>query len=144
MCAYAARLDLFQANLWLKLYWSGQRGTSFILFLGSIFGAYGIFNPGQCFWFCSLFHILMIRLTSVVFMSNILLRLYAVVPHFVSSFIADIVTLLSHSRVLGALVFVCLVQMVLINWTIQKLADNRLFLPAKNEDAPFICLTYIW
>lgn len=36
-------------------------------------------------------------------MSNIPLRLYAVVPHFASWFIADLVTLLSHSWVLGSI-----------------------------------------
>ena len=44
-------------------------------------------------------------------MSNIPLRLYAVLPNIASWFIADLVTLLSHSWVLGALGFVCLVEM---------------------------------
>jgi hypothetical protein len=63
-------------------------------------------------------------------MSNIPLKLYAMVPHFASWFIADIVTLLSHSQVLGVVRFVCLVGDG-TDRSHKKLADNHLFLSAE-------------
>lgn len=65
-----------------------MRRTSFIFLTWGIAGAYGISSPGQSFWFAPLFDIPMIILTSVDVTSNIPLRMWVVLPHFASWFIA--------------------------------------------------------
>lgn len=65
-----------------------MRRTTLIFFAWSIAGAYGICSPGQCFWFAPLFDIPMIILTSVDVTSNIPLKMWVVMPHFASWFIA--------------------------------------------------------